>query len=69
MENDNDNTQYRNVSDENRQGLNELMKLINDKEAIALETDKSKKWGIIEPQIYKDDMYDHIKNNKMISQK
>ena len=66
--NENSNVKYSNLPDDLRQGLNELLTSIENKESVVFETDKSKNFSVNTPVSYRNDMQVHIQNNQVISQ-
>ena len=62
--NENSNVKYSNLPDDLRQGLNELLTSIENKESVVFETDKSKNFSVNTPVSYRNDMQVHI--HKMI---
>ena len=66
--NENSNVKYSNLPDDLRQGLNELLTSIENKESVVFETDKSKNFSVNTPVNYRNDMQVHIQNDQVISQ-
>ena len=65
--NEHDNLKYSNLSEDLRQGLDELLENVNNKKAVVFETDKSKKFSVNTPDGFRSDMKVHIEKINLLT--
>ena len=66
---ENSNEDFSNLNEDDKKGLEEIIKDIDDMKATVFHTDKSKKFSVDTPEGYKEDMKPHIEGKKIISEK